>query len=464
MNFPNLIRRKSLAMLLFLLLFACAEESEKLVNDVVAVVNGVPITKREMVRRIELTAIPGIHRHKNRNKRALDMLIDELTLSQWATEQGFEDSPNYKEAVAFIEQQAMIRELFFEEIRRNAVPDSQNIDLALKKSMVRLTVQTLVTENKDVADKWSELINSGKTFKDLMEDYEVNDGKKIKSWLIHWGDGTVPIQVENAAYEIGVDETSTVIKLDNSFVILHVENAAQDVILTPYDVIKKQSQIKEVLRARKETVLANEYVSKLMQPITVQQKGEGFEAVVKFIERRLELNKNDELPLAQIMNEELTLSDDLDLSLPVIKTPDFVWNGKDVAVLLRNYNYPINKSSRASLSKTMTDFLKSAVTDHYLAARAEQNGLQSAERVKGDVQIWSRYFLSLKGLSALTDTDSTRNDKEAIAKQVKALREGAVIEINHDLLESIELTGIPMLTVWKNRFSKHLVAPPLVQF
>ena len=456
--------RKLPVILLFFSLVSCEKKTDPLPGEVVAVVNGVPITKREMVRRIELTPVPGFHRHKDRNKRALDMLIDELTLSLMAKEQGFEDSPDYKEAIDFIEQQALIRELFFEEIRSKAVPDSQNIDLALRKSLIRLTVKALMTEEKHITDKWLKLIKTGTTFEELIRESEGDSRIQITGLSFHWGDGAVPIQVENAAYRLRVGETSTVLKLPNSFAILYVEDAAQDVILSPYEVSKKQSQIKQVLRARKETILANEYVSKLMKPITVEQKGDGLEAVVKFFERRLALIENDELPLAQIMNEELTLSDEIDLSLPVIKTPGFVWNGNDVAVLLRNYNYPIIKNSRASLRKTMTDFLKSAVTDHYLAVRAEQIGLQSAERVREDVQMWSRYFLSQKGLSTFADHDSVRNDREAFHRQVKALRERAQIEINHDFLESIELTGIPMIAVWKNRFNQHLAAPPLVQY
>ena len=464
MNFPKLSCRKSLLLSLFLLLTSCAKESEKPANGVIAVVNGVSITKREMVRRIELTPVPGFHRHKDRSKRVLDMLIDEITLSQWAKAQGFEDSPEYKEAIKFIEQQAMIRELFFTEIRSNAVPDSQKIDLALRKSMLRLTVQTMVTENKEIADKWRKRMDSGKTFKDLTEDYKGDPAIKIKDLSLHWGDGSVPIQVENVAYQTAVGESSDVIKLANAYAVLYVEHIAQDVFLTPYAVNMKQLQIKEVLRARKETVLANEYVSRLMKPLSVEQMGDGLEEVVKFIKKRVELNENNGFPLAQIMNEELTLSDDLDLSLPVIKTPDFVWTGNDVTVLLRNYNYPIDKSSSASLRKTMTEFLKSTVTDYYLAARAGQNGLQSAERVTEDVHIWSRYFLSFIGLSAFSDSDSVLNDKEAIVRHVKALREKAAIEINHDFLESIKLTGIPMVTVWKNRFNKHLAAPPLVKY
>ncbi|MCH8305771.1 MAG: hypothetical protein IIB94_11660 [Candidatus Marinimicrobia bacterium] len=77
--------------------------------------------------------------------------------------------------------------------------------------------------------------------------------------------------------------------------------------------------------------------------------------------------------------------------------------------------------------------------------------------------MWSRYFLSLKGLRAMADNDSTMNDRE-IARQVKALRESAEIKINHDFLKSIELTGIPMVAVWKNRFNQHLAVPPLIQY
>ena len=105
--------RKILVISAILLLVSCEKKTDQIIEEVVAVVNGVPIIKSEMVRWIELTAIPGIHKHKDRNKRALDMLIDELTLSQLAKERGLEDSPDYKEAIKFIEQQSLIRELFF---------------------------------------------------------------------------------------------------------------------------------------------------------------------------------------------------------------------------------------------------------------------------------------------------------------------------------------------------------------
>ncbi len=449
--------------MLFLLFVSCEKPSDPIIGDVIAVVNGVPITKREMVRRIELTPVLGIHKHKDRNKRALDMLIDELTLSQLAKERGFEDAPDYKEAIEFIEQQSLIRELFFEKIRTNAVPDSQTIDLALRKSLIRMTVKTLVTEEKNIADKWIKFIKSGGMFNDLIKESESDSRIRIGGSSFHWGDGTAPFLVEKTTYQTAVGKTSGILKLPNGFAIIYVEHAAQDIILSPYEVSIKRSQVKEVLQARKESVIADDYVAKLMKSVTVKQKGDGLEAVIKFIEKRLELNEDDESPLSQILNEELSVTDNVNLSLPVINTPDFIWNGHDVTVLLRNFNYPIDKSSRASLRKTMTEFLKSAVTDHYLALRAENLGLQSAERVKEDIKMWGTYFLSLKGLSTFAKKDSTL-DKEGVKSRVKALRETAQIEIKHNILEGIELTGIPMIVVWNNRFNQHLAAPPLMKY
>ena len=443
---------------------SCEKKADTIIEEVIAVVNGATITKREMIRRIELTAVLGIHKYKDRNKRVLDMLIDELILSQYGKEQGFEDSPDYKEAIEFIEQQSLIRELFFEEIRTNAAPDSRIIDLALKKSLIRMTVKTIVTEEKNIADKWTKFIKSGGNFSDLLKESESDTRIQIGGSSFHWGDGTAPFPVEKAAYQTAVGGMSGILKLPNGYAILYVENAAQDIILSPYEVSIKQLQVKEVLKARMESVLADDYVIKLLKSVTVKQKGEGLEAVINFIQRRLELNEDDETPLAKIMNKELTLSDENDLFQPVIMTTDFIWNGHDITVLLRNYNYPIDKSSRASLRKSMAEFLKSSVTDHYLAERAKQVGLRSAERVKEDVKMWSTYFLSIKVLSEFATDDSTMNDREAVVRKVKALREVARIEVKNDYLKKIELTGIPMIVVWNNRFNQHLAVPPLMKY
>ena len=80
----------------------------------IAVINGASITKEEFIRRLELTPLPEFHKPGGRNKRALNLLIDELVVSQWAKGQGLEDSPGYKEAIDFVKQQAMIRELFLD--------------------------------------------------------------------------------------------------------------------------------------------------------------------------------------------------------------------------------------------------------------------------------------------------------------------------------------------------------------
>ncbi len=136
----------------------------------IAVINGASITKEELIRRLELTPLPEFHKPGGRNKRALNLLIDELVVSQWAKGQGLEDSPGYKEAIDFVKQQAMTRELFFEEIRNRAEPDPQQNEEILPKSLQRVTVDVLFTRDESTADEWNQELQQGASFDEVVKD------------------------------------------------------------------------------------------------------------------------------------------------------------------------------------------------------------------------------------------------------------------------------------------------------
>ena len=70
---------------------SCTRKKDQIAPETLALVNGVPITKEELVKRLELTPLPEFHKKGGRNKRALNLLIDELVVSQWAQEQGLGD-------------------------------------------------------------------------------------------------------------------------------------------------------------------------------------------------------------------------------------------------------------------------------------------------------------------------------------------------------------------------------------
>lgn len=450
-----------LCLIIVTFIVCCTKKKDQIAPETLALVNGVPITKKELVNRLELTPLPEFHKAGDRNKRALNLLIDELVVSQWARAQGLVNSSDYQELLDFVKQQALIRELFFEEIRAQAEPDSQQIHQALEQSIQQLTVQTLFTEDENIVAEWRKTLRSGKKFEDLLKDSKGNLFVRVGSSSFHWGDGTVPIEIERIAYQLELGQHSELIKLNDGFGIIAIVNKVRNIFLTPYDLSSKKQQVKQVLRARNESRLANKYVDRLLTHLDITQRANGFVAVIRYIDKKMFADSDNMIQFPLVYNEEIQFPD---LHLPVLETPDFTWTGKDILNILRKYNFPINTKNSKTLQKTLTSFLKVVVRDRYLAQRAEQLGLGSKKRVLEETQIWGRYFLYINGIQAFIASDSTTKNIITISNWISELRANAQITINNDLLEGIELTGIPMIVFWNSDISRQLATPPLMEF
>ena len=459
---PRLLR--NLHLIAPLLIIGCTENKNIITPETVAIVNGVPITRQELVTRLELTLLPEFDKLKGRNKRVLDILIDELVVSQWAEREGLTASPDYQDALDFVKRQALIRELFFEKFRRRAEPDSEQINQAIQKSIQQLSIQTLFTENQTIAGKWSQSIDSGKTFNELVEESTNNPFIHLNNSSFHWGDGTVPLEIENIAYQLKLGESSDLLMLNNVFLIFTIKSKMQDVILTEYNYSLKRQTVRKVLQARTESRLAIEYVDRLLTYLKITQRATGFLEVSRYIEEKLSDSSEKLVSHTPVIGEEIHFPLDYNLELPVVETPDFTWTGKDVLNIIRRYNYTFKTKSSEDLRNTLTRFLKAAVRDHYLSERAKQLGLESKKRVKKDTQAWARYFLYLKGVTIFTERDTALTNPGMIADRIMELRRNANITINHNLLETIELTGIPMLVFWNSDIARQLAVPPLMEF
>jgi hypothetical protein len=451
-------------LVLILIAFGCSNKQEPEPGEILATVNGESITKKQFIRRLELTPLPGFHKPTNRNLRGLNLMINEVVVSQWAEENGYAEDPDFQKVMDFIKDQALIRELFLEEIRKNAEPDSQEITQALKKSAQQLTIRVLFTKNEKIAAEWQKALQKEKKFQEIVEESKNDYGVQYSSSTFRWGDGSIPIKVEEAAYRLNMGENSNVIELPGGFAIIYLENKVRDVSFTPLEFQQKWNTVKKVLRARKETILANEYIEKLLAPLKIVQKAEGFHSVVNFIEKQVQKNPGDSIKALQTFEKELEFLDEQNLKKIVISAPDLEWNGIDVLNILKKYNYPISLKNTGAISKTLSNFLKSAVRDHYLAKQAKKKGLERRTGVREDVQTWRRYFLYLKGVSAFALSGASDNKEKIITRRIKELRDKSDININNELLENISLTGIPMLALWSGDINKQLVVPPFVVF
>ncbi|MCH8327123.1 MAG: hypothetical protein IID15_01195, partial [Candidatus Marinimicrobia bacterium] len=183
-------------------IIGCMAKDTGDIDEIVAVVNGDSITRRDFILRIEMTILPGNDRWADRNERLLNIMIDELVVGQWAEQEEFELPPAYDEQLQFITQQASIRELYRLEFENLPEVDSVLIVQAVEKSSTELSIQTMFTESEGISMDWQEATNQGQTFSELLTGGSQNPAIHIGQSTIRWGDGDVPEKIEALAYSM----------------------------------------------------------------------------------------------------------------------------------------------------------------------------------------------------------------------------------------------------------------------
>ena len=441
---------------------ACTEGDP--VGGVVAEVNGVTITKAKLVSRVELTTMLKSNPKMDLVDEALNILIDEIILSQWAEINDLNQNEGYYNRISFTRRQALIRELHYLEIRNQSVPSQGEIDDVFQKSLQQLTIGILLTQDQGISNEWNLLIGGGKTHEEIKEVYDGNIYVQDSVLSFHWGDSNVPRKIQEIAYDTKVGGVSDIFEVPFGVGILSVRNRITDIFINTYGHNQNRREISKIIQARKEDIFASVYTEKLLKNIIVQQIGSGFKEVSGYLASRANLNNDKEGGGRYVKDIELQSNELYDLSLVTIKSPDFEWNGNDVLTLLKQYNFSVTAEGIESINNSLSAFLKGAVRDHYLAERAEQLGMASAVRVREDIEMWSRYYLYLEGVKQMIKDDKNTGGKLLIRAEIDKMRSGANIVINEELVKTITVTEIPMLVLWSTDISKNLAVPPLVRF
>ncbi len=441
---------------------ACTESEPNV--EALAVVNGVTITKAQLVSRLELTPVLKSNAKTDLVEEALNIIIDEIVVSQWAIKKRLDKKENYNDHISFTRRQALIRELFYIEIRNQSIPIKSEIESAFQKSQQQITIEILFTQEQYISDEWSNLINTGKTFKEIEEVYDSSLFVQESVVSFHWGDSNIPSKIQTISYETEVGGMSNVFKVPWGYGILSVRSRVKDIFINSSVHRQNRQEISKLIQARKEDILASMYTARLLENINVEQIGRGFKEISEYLESRTYLNANEGTADRYVKDIELQSGDKYDLSLMVVKSPDFEWDGNNILTLLRQYNYPVTSDGIESINKSLMPFLKGAVRDYYLEKRAEQLGLESNVRVRDDIEMWSRYYLYMLGVSEMIMADSKRDAQKMLREEINKLRSKANIEIDSEMVQTIRITGIPMIVLWNNDFGKNLAVPPLLSF
>ena len=433
-------------------------------DKIIATVNDQYIVLDDFVKRLELTPLQGANK-TNRKQKALDIWIDEHLVSHWAKQNQIDENPGFIETLELINKRTLIRELFYHEVRELIKPDSVELHEAFIQSLFRNDVVGLYTENQTIVDDWKELINSNYSFSKILQKWGNDSQVRIDSASFHWGDGAVPVLIDKVAYSIEPGEYSDIINLPQGHGLLFVKNRVQDKFLTQDQIPLKQQDVLTVLKARMETIRANEYVKNLMAGKQVTTKKEGFKELIRVLQPYLKGTTINELLISLPPVTSLSHNEEMGrLNLPVIVTPDFTWSIRKIINILYQYNVPLQESNELRLIKNLARLLKNAVRDEYLYRKALELDLNKSLTAQKDYSLWKRYLLYTKGVSAFLENVAPDERQVVLTEWLNSLREDAEIRVNNQLLNSVNYTGIQMLVFWNDNSTPQLAVPPLIDF
>ena len=271
---------------------ACTEGDP--VAEVVAEVNGVTITKAQLVSRLELTTMLKSSPSMDIVDEALSILIDEILVSQWAETNDFHQNEDYYKRISFTRRQALIRELYYLEIRNQSVPSQGEIDDVFQKSLQQLTIGILLTQDLGISSEGNLLIGGGETYEEIKEIYDGNIYVQDSVLAFHWGGSDVPRQMQEISFDTKVGGVSDIFKVPFGFGILSVRSRITDIFINTYGHNQNRQEISKIIQARKEDVFASMYTEKLLKNIIVQQIGSGFKEVSGYLASRGNLNNDQE--------------------------------------------------------------------------------------------------------------------------------------------------------------------------
>ncbi len=163
---------------LLVLVGGCASLQQK--ENVLAVVNGEPITERDLKYSLEIA-----HRREDLSSAGalnlsqfIQKLIDDRLIIQEARRMGAEDYPEVQQALqAYILRESVVR-LHDEEIVRKVTVTEEDIKNYYKKNYERLSLGIIEVDSEENAQEILEQLKKGADFKELARKYSTHPSQK----------------------------------------------------------------------------------------------------------------------------------------------------------------------------------------------------------------------------------------------------------------------------------------------
>ena len=287
-----------------LLVFVVGCASLQQQEDVLAIVNGEPITEGDLKYSLSIS-----HRREDLSSAGplnlshfIQKLIDDRLIIQEARRMGAEDYPEIQQALqAYILRESVVR-LHDEEIVRKVTVTEEDIKSYYKKNHERISLGIIEVGTEENGHEIVEQLKKGADFKELARKYSTHPSQKDGGEVILRRSSLTP-PIEKTVSNLKPGESSDVLKIKDKYYIIKFIGSEE----APDSAFESvRGSIERTIRKQKEKERSDEYLKYLREQGTIHINNELFQAIQISEESEREKLSQDARTLVQINGVTLT--------------------------------------------------------------------------------------------------------------------------------------------------------------
>lgn len=455
-------------------------------EKIIARVNGRAISEREFMERAEYTIRPAYAKmdYYTHKKIILNSLIAEAL---WAQDRGasteLAKNDQFNLFVQGQKEQAMrqmfYRKHFYEPIKL----DPKEVQKVYNLAGRTYDVQFVSTKNKVFSDLIAQRVGVQKLpFEQVVMEYTGLDSLPSRKVSFDLSEND---QVRRALFEQEVQKDQVVgpLQIDNEYLWLKVRGWREVVSLNTQDVQNRSRDVVQHLTFKYATDSFQRYVVKLMKGKRVEFQQETFIELVNTLgpvffpsreDKEAQMKRlvwktqsKDELPIDSLSTQLSRLQ-----QRPLLTIDGKTWTVADLdrELLLHPLNFRKKKMRKNEFAEQLKLAIVDIIRDQYITGKAYREGFDAHPYVQSREAMWRDAYLASAArndyLASINKLDSFEKEYLSIIDKdlnplidELQLKYADGIEINTDLLESIQLARIDLFALYEDQ-PYPMVVPP----
>ena len=425
---------------LILSLVACVPvfpQVDTLDDTPLARVGNSTIPRSEFVTRYESTPGPQrqIESRKEINKEVfLFSMIFEKLLAEEGRREGLEANAEYQHAMKDVEDPLVRDELYQEEVREKITNTPVEIEEAIAKARLQLNIYMVYASTEPGATFLESRIKAGMRLEDFSFVHDTSrEFIGPDSLTVHWGDNNEDI--ENAAYNLKLGETSPPIRFGDGWYIIKIMGQSISSGGGLREEVNAKKRAEEILTRRKETIRMAEYLRFALKDKMAQSNGKLFADLSESmfnVHQHEKKTENSEGPSKFILTGEVydSLSNVLshDWNDVFVTFPESKWTLGEAVEKIFGQGFGVADPTSMKIKVTLDQALRNLIYQEELTRIGYGKDLEMTPRVQRKLSMWKDFYLANLLKERIADTVKT-TDRDVYNYMANMVKDSTHLEM-----------------------------------